>query len=96
MHWHELNLHKHKQDQSLLIHVFAKECVYEVGEFVHSLGDFHIYEEHFEQVKIQLDREPRKLPILSFEQKKWNDYKTSDFELIDYDPHPKIIAPMNV
>ena len=81
---------------SLLIHIFAKECGYEVGEFVHSLGDFHIYEEHFEQVKIQLDREPRKLPILSFEQKKWNDYKTSDFELIDYDPHPKIIAPMNV
>ncbi|SVB97111.1 uncharacterized protein METZ01_LOCUS249965 [marine metagenome] len=81
---------------SLLIHIFAKECGYEVGEFIHSLGDFHIYEEHFEQVKIQLDREPRKLPILSFEQKKWNDYKTSDFELIDYDPHPKIIAPMNV
>ena len=81
---------------SLLIHIFAKECGYEVGEFVHSLGDFHIYEEHFEQVKIQLDREPRKLPILSFEQKKWNDYKTSDFELIDYDPHQKIIAPMNV
>ena len=81
---------------SLLIHIFAKECGYEVGEFVHSLGDFHIYEEHFEQVKIQLDRDPRKLPILSFEQKKWNDYKTSDFELIDYDPHQKIIAPMNV
>jgi len=81
---------------SLLIHIFAKECGYEVGEFVHSLGDFHIYEEHFEQVKIQLDREPRKLPILSFEQKKWYDYKTSDFELIDYEPHPKIIAPMNV
>ena len=81
---------------SLLIHIFAKECGYEVGEFIHSLGDFHIYEEHFEQVKIQLDREPRKLPILSFEQKKWNDYKTSDFKLMDYDPHPKIIAPMNL
>jgi thymidylate synthase len=81
---------------SLLIHIFAKECGYEVGDFVHSLGDFHIYEEHFEQVKIQLEREPKKLPSLSFNQKKWNEYKTSDFELINYNPHPKIIAPMNV
>ena len=74
----------------------AKECGYEVGEFIHSLGDFHIYEEHFEQVKIQLGREPKKLPSLSFSQKKWNEYITSDFELIDYDPHSKIVAPMNV
>ena len=81
---------------SLLIHILAKECGYEVGEFVHSLGDFHIYEEHFEQVKIQLIREPKKLPSLSFIQKNWNEYKTSDFELMNYDPHPKIIAPMNV
>jgi len=81
---------------SLLVHILAKECGYEVGEFVHSLGDFHIYEEHFEQVKIQLEREPKKLPSLNFNQKKWNEYKTSDFELIDYDPHPKIVAPMNV
>jgi thymidylate synthase len=81
---------------SLLIHIFAKECGYEVGDFVHSLGDFHIYEEHFEQVKIQLERVPKKLPSLSFNKKNWNEYKTSDFELIDYDPHPKIKAPMNV
>ncbi len=44
---------------SILIHIIAKECGYEVGEFIHSLGDFHIYEEHFEQVKIQLSREPK-------------------------------------
>ena len=81
---------------SLLIHILAKECGYEVGDFVHSLGDFHIYEEHFEQVKIQLERESKILPTLNFKQKKWNEYKTSDFELINYDPHPKIIAPMNV
>jgi len=81
---------------SILIHIIAKECGYEVGEFIHSLGDFHIYEEHFEQVKIQLSREPKKLPILKFNQKKINEYKTSDFELIDYDHHPQIIAPMNV
>ena len=81
---------------SILIHILAKECGYEVGEFIHSLGDFHIYEEHFEQVKIQLIREPKKLPILKFKQKNINEYKTSDFELINYDHHPKIVAPMNV
>ena len=81
---------------SLLTHIFAKECGYEVGDFIHSLGDFHIYEEHFEQVKIQLSREPKKLPTLDFQKKNLNDYKTSDFKLINYDPYPKIIAPMNV
>ncbi len=81
---------------SLLIHILAKECGYEVGEFIHSLGDFHIYEEHFDQVKIQLTRKPKKLPNLKFDQKKINQYKTSDFELVDYDYHPKLLAPMNV
>ena len=81
---------------SLLIHILAKECGYEVGEFIHSLGDFHIYEEHFDQVKIQLKRDFRKLPNLSFQQKKWNEYKTSDFELVNYYPHPKITASMSV
>ena len=81
---------------SILIHIIAKECGYEVGEFIHSLGDFHIYEEHFEQVKIQLTRDPKKLPVLKFNQKKIHEYKTSDFELINYEHHPKIMAPMNV
>ena len=81
---------------SILIHIIAKECGYEVGEFIHSLGDFHIYEEHFEQVKIQLTRDPKKLPVLKFNQKKLHEYKTSDFELINYEHHPKILAPMNV
>jgi thymidylate synthase len=81
---------------SLLVHILAKECSYEVGDFVHSLGDFHIYEQHFEQVKSQLEREPKKLPNLSFKQKSWNKYNTSDFELTGYEHHPKIIAPMNV
>ena len=74
----------------------SSDLGYEVGEFVHCLGDFHIYEEHFEQVKIQLSREPKKLPILKFNQKNINEYKTSDFELIDYEYHPTIVAPMNV
>ena len=81
---------------SLLIHILAEECKFGVGEFVHSLGDFHIYEEHFDQVKIQLTREPKRLPTLKFLTKKIDDYKTKDFELHNYEPHPKIIAPMNV
>ena len=81
---------------SLLIHILAEECKFGVGEFVHSLGDFHIYEEHFDQVKIQLTREPKQLPTLNFLPKNINDYKTKDFELYNYDPHPKIVAPMNV
>ena len=81
---------------SLLIHIIAEECKLGVGEFVHSLGDFHIYEEHFDQVKIQLTREPKQLPTLKFLPKKINDYKTKDFELHNYEPHPKIVAPMNV
>ena len=81
---------------SLLIHILAEECKFGVGEFVHSLGDFHIYEEHFDQVKIQLTREPKQLPTLDFLPKNINDYKTSDFELLNYEPHSKIVAPMNV
>ena len=81
---------------SLLIHIIAEECKLGVADFIHSLGDFHIYEEHFDQVKIQLTREPKKLPTLKFLSKKISDYKTSDFELHNYDPHPKILAPMNV
>jgi len=81
---------------SLLIHIIAEECKLGVGDFVHSLGDFHIYEEHFDQVKIQIKRKPKQLPILEFSPKKMSDYKTADFELHNYDPHPKIVAPMNV
>lgn len=81
---------------SLLIHIIAEECKLGVGDFIHSLGDFHIYEEHFDQVKIQLTREPKQLPTLKFLTKKINDYKTKDFELHNYEPHPKIVAPMNV
>jgi thymidylate synthase len=81
---------------SLLIHIIAEECKLGVGDFVHSLGDFHIYEEHFDQVKIQLTREPKQLPTLNFLPKKIDDYKTKDFELHNYEPHSKIICQMNV
>ncbi len=81
---------------SLLTHLLARECNYEVGSFIHSLGDFHIYEEHFDQVKIQLDRVPKKLPHLDFKTKNFYDYNVNDFNLIDYEYHPKIEAKMNV
>ena len=81
---------------SLLIHIIAAECKLGVGDFVHSLGDFHIYEEHFDQVKIQIKRKPKQLPKLEFLQKKISDYKTADFELHNYDPHPKLVTPMNI
>ncbi len=81
---------------SLLTHLLARECKLEVGNFIHSLGDFHIYEEHFEQVKIQLERSPKTLPKLNFKTKNFFDYKVSDFKLLDYEHHPKIEALMNV
>jgi len=81
---------------SLFTHLIARECNLEVGEFIHTLGDFHIYHEHFEQVKIQLSRSIKNLPTVEFQTKNIYKYKTEDFKLINYDPHPKIIAEMNV
>ena len=74
----------------------ARECKLEVGKFIHSLGDFHIYKEHFEQVKIQLERAPKKLPALQFETKDFFKYNVNDFKLINYQHHEKIDALMNV
>ena len=81
---------------SLLTHLIANECNLQVDEFIHTLGDFHIYHDHFNQVKIQLQREPRNIPQLKFKPNKIFSYKVSDFELIDYNPHPSIEAKMNV
>ena len=81
---------------ALLTHILARECNLNVGKFVHSLGDYHIYHEHFNQVEIQLSRSIKKLPSLSFETKKIKEYKVNDFKLLDYEHHPTITAPMNV
>ncbi len=81
---------------SLLTHMLARECKLEVGTFIHSLGDFHIYKEHFEQVKIQLERAPKKLPELQFDTKDFFKYNVNDFKLINYEHHEKIDALMNV
>ena len=81
---------------SLLVHLISKECNLEVGEFVLTFGDYHIYHEHFEAVKIQLERKPRNLPQLKFKQKNIFNYSVNDFELTNYDPQPTIKASMNV
>ena len=81
---------------SLLVHLISQECDLQVNEFIHTLGDYHIYHEHFDQINIQLKREPRKLPQLKFVSKDIFSYKVSDFELINYDPHPAIKGKMNV
>ena len=81
---------------SLLLHLIAYECGLMVDEFILTLGDYHIYHEHFNQVDIQLKRQPRKLPQLKFTSKDISSYKVNDFELIDYNPHPTIKAKMNV
>jgi len=81
---------------SLFIHILATECNLDVGEFIHTFGDYHIYHEHFEAINIQMKRETKKLPRLVFSKKNIFDYKLSDFFLENYDPHPSIHAKMNV
>ena len=62
------------------------------GDFVHTLGDAHIYTNHLEQVRLQLTREPRQLPVMKInpEVKNIFDFHFEDFQLTDYDPHPHI------
>ena len=77
---------------SLLTYMIAHVTGLEVGEFIHTLGDAHIYSNHIEQVKTQLEREPRKLPTLKIKRKVTDidDFSFEDFELIGYEPHPHI------
>ena len=81
---------------SLFTHMIARECNLQVGNFIHSLGDFHIYREHFDAVEIQLKRSPMKLPTLNFETNNFFEYAINDFNLTNYNYYPKIEAPMNV
>jgi thymidylate synthase len=68
------------------------------GEFVHTFGDLHLYVNHVEQAKLQLAREPRALPTMKLNPivKNIHDFKFQDFELVAYDPHPAIKAPIAV
>lgn len=83
---------------ALLTHLIALECNLKVGEFIHTFGDVHIYSNHLEQVKIQLSRKPKKFPELKITNKKESifDYEVKDFEIVGYDPHPAIKAPVAV
>ena len=83
---------------ALLTMMIAQVCGLEVGDFVHTTGDTHIYTNHFEQVETQLSREPRALPKMKInpEVKSIFDFKYEDFELVDYDPYPRIPAPVAV
>ena len=77
---------------ALLLMMVAQVTGLEVGDFVHTLGDAHIYNNHFEQIKEQLSRDPRKLPrmVINPDVKNIFDFKYEDFSLEDYDPHPHI------
>ncbi len=83
---------------ALLLQMMAQVTGLEPGEFVHTFGDAHIYNNHIEQVQLQLTREPRPLPkmIINPEVKNIFDFKFEDFTLVDYDPHPHIAGKVSV
>ncbi|WP_078594578.1 thymidylate synthase [Evansella clarkii] len=83
---------------ALLTMMVAQECELELGEFIHTFGDVHIYRNHIEQVNLQLTRDPRPLPEMKLNPdiKKIEDFTIEDFELTGYDPHPHIKGEVSV
>ncbi|HMP99089.1 MAG TPA: thymidylate synthase [Cyclobacteriaceae bacterium] len=83
---------------ALLTHMVAQQCDLEAGDFVWTGGDVHIYSNHLEQVKLQLSREPYALPQLNIRRKPASifDYQFEDFEILNYQCHPGIKAPIAV
>ena len=83
---------------ALLTLMVAQACKLKPGEFIHTFGDLHLYSNHVEQAKQQLSREPRPLPKMKLNPKVKNidTFKFEDFELVGYDPHPTIKAPIAV
>ncbi|MCL9809348.1 thymidylate synthase [Flavobacterium luminosum] len=83
---------------ALLTLMIAQVCDLQPGEFIHTFGDAHIYNNHLEQLELQLSREPRPLPkmILNPAVKNIFDFKFEDFSLTDYDPHPHIKGQVSV
>jgi thymidylate synthase len=72
--------------------MIAHVCGYQSGEFIHTFGDAHIYNNHIEQLKLQLSRETKKLPILKINKNISNifNFKYEDIEILNYNPHPHI------
>jgi thymidylate synthase len=83
---------------ALLTHMIAQQCDLGVGDFVWTGGDTHLYSNHLEQVNIQLARTPYPLPTLNIKHKPASifDYKFEDFEIVNYQCHPGIAAPIAV
>jgi thymidylate synthase len=83
---------------ALLTHMVAQVCGLKPGTFVHTFGDLHLYANHLDQARLQLTRQPRKLPELRLnpEVKDIHNFRYEDFELAGYDPHPGIKAPIAV
>jgi thymidylate synthase len=83
---------------ALLTMMVAQVCNLGLGDFVHTLGDAHLYSNHLDQARLQLEREPRPLPTMKLnpDVKSIFDFKFSDFTLENYDPHPSIKAPIAV
>lgn len=83
---------------ALLTMMVAQVCALKPGEFVHTLGDAHLYTNHLEQARLQLSRDLRPLPLMKInpEVRSIFDFSFTDFELLNYDPHPHIKAPVAV
>ncbi len=83
---------------ALLTMIIAQVCNLKLGDFVHTFGDTHLYVNHLEQTALQLSREPRALPQMKINPnvKDIFDFKFEDFELVGYDPHPHIKAPVAI
>lgn len=83
---------------ALLTQMIAQVCGYEAREFVHTIGDLHLYSNHLEQARLQITRSPRPLPRLEInpDRKNLEDFVFEDFTLHDYDPEPHIKAPVAI
>jgi len=83
---------------ALLTMMMAKVTGLEYGDFIHTFGDAHVYNNHMEQINLQLSREPRELPKMEINPNIKNifDFTYKDFNLVDYNPHPHIKGVVSV